>query len=56
MALDATTRGREGEAEVQQTEIGGSQSPIDLDELVEKAWQKLLHKLTIEQERRGYSR
>ena len=29
---------------------------IDLDEVVEKAWQKLLLKLTIEQERRGYSR
>ena len=29
---------------------------IDLDELVEKAWQKLMRKLTIEQERRGYTR
>jgi hypothetical protein len=29
---------------------------IDLDELVEKAWQKLRRKLTIEQERRGYTR
>lgn len=29
---------------------------IDLDELVEKAWQKLMFKLTVEQERRGYSR
>jgi len=26
---------------------------IDLDEVVEKAWQKLMRKLTIEQERRG---
>jgi len=30
-----------------------SKQQIDLDELVEKAWQKLMRKLTIEQERRG---
>ena len=29
---------------------------IDLDEMVEKAWQKLMRKLTIERERRGYTR
>jgi hypothetical protein len=29
---------------------------IDLDELVEKAWQKLMRKLTVERERRGYTR
>lgn len=29
---------------------------IDLDELVEKAWRKLMRKLIIEQERRGYTR
>jgi hypothetical protein len=29
---------------------------IDLDELVEKAWHKLMRKLTIEHERRGYAR
>ena len=34
----------------------GAQPQIDLDELVEKAWQKIMRKLTIEQERRGYSR
>jgi hypothetical protein len=48
--------GRAEEAEVHQADIGGSQSRIDLDELVEKAWQKLMHRLRIEQERRGYSR
>src|SRR5215467_14248686 len=30
-----------------------SKQQIDLDELVDKAWQKLMRKLTIEQERRG---
>ena len=34
----------------------GVQPKIDLDEIVEKAWQKLMRKLTIEQERRGYTR
>ncbi|HEY7560391.1 MAG TPA: hypothetical protein VIH18_36925 [Candidatus Binatia bacterium] len=29
---------------------------VDLDTLVEKTWQKLLRKLTIERERRGYTR
>ena len=29
---------------------------MDIDELVEKAWQKIMRKLTIEQERRGYTR
>lgn len=29
---------------------------IDLDEIVEKAWQKLMRKLTVERERRGYTR
>ena len=33
-----------------------AQPQIDLDEIVEKAWEKLMRKLTIEQERRGYSR
>jgi hypothetical protein len=31
-------------------------APVDLDELVEKAWQTLMRRLTIEQERRGYTR
>jgi hypothetical protein len=43
-------------AEVLNTETGASRPQIDLDELVEKAWQKLMRKLTIEQERRGYTR
>jgi hypothetical protein len=34
----------------------GAQQKIDLDEIVEKAWQKLMRKLTIERERRGYTR
>jgi hypothetical protein len=55
-ALGTTMTGRAEEAEVHQADIGGSQSRIDLDELVEKAWQKLMHRLRIEQERRGYSR
>jgi hypothetical protein len=29
---------------------------MDIDELVDKAWQKIMRKLTIEQERRGYTR
>ncbi len=33
-----------------------SRPPIDLDELIEKAWPKLMRKFTIEQERRGYTR
>jgi hypothetical protein len=44
-------------------ERGGAEAPaaaakrnVDLDELVEKAWQKLMRKLTIEHERRGYAR
>jgi hypothetical protein len=45
-----------GEPKAIGTEKGASAAPIDLDELVEKAWQKLMRKLTIEQERRGYSR
>jgi hypothetical protein len=34
----------------------GAKPQIDLDELVEKAWQKLMRKVAIEQERRGYTR
>ena len=34
----------------------GAQPKIDLDEIVEKAWQKLMRKLTVERERRGYTR
>ncbi len=29
---------------------------MEIDELVDKAWQKIMRKLTIEQERRGYTR
>jgi hypothetical protein len=35
---------------------GGSPTQVDIDDLVEKAWRKLLHKLTVEQERRGWTR
>jgi hypothetical protein len=38
------------------TPTATSKPQIDLDELVEKAWQKLMRKLTKEQERRGYLR
>jgi hypothetical protein len=41
------------ESEALETETGAPRAQIDLDELVEKAWQKLMHKLTIELERRG---
>jgi hypothetical protein len=34
----------------------GAKTQIDLDELVEKTWQKLMRKVAIEQERRGYTR
>jgi len=44
------------ESGVLETKTGASQPQIDLDELTEKAWQKLMRKLTIEQERRGYTR
>jgi hypothetical protein len=44
------------ETGVVETPTAASKPQIDLDELVEKAWQKLMRKLTIEQERRGYSR
>ena len=44
--------GRE-EAKVLETRTGASQTQADLDELIEQVWQKLMHKLTIEQERRG---
>jgi hypothetical protein len=35
------------------TVSGASQGQVDLDELVEKAWDKLMRKLSVEQERRG---
>jgi hypothetical protein len=38
---------------IAETQTRSSQAQIDLDELVEKTWQKLMDKLTIEQERRG---
>jgi hypothetical protein len=43
-------------ARVGGTQAAASNAPIDLDELVDRAWQKLMHKVTIEQERRGYTR
>ena len=59
-AMSAVGGGRPLRAEV---DVRGAQAPapgakpqIDLDELVEKAWQKLMRKVTIEQERRGYTR
>src|SRR5262245_14197935 len=36
--------------------VGASNRPVDLDELVDRAWQKLMRKVSIEQERRGYAR
>jgi hypothetical protein len=54
--LGTTQTGSAEKAAVLNTETGASRSQIDLDELVEKAWQKLMRKLTIEQERRGYTR
>jgi len=44
--------GRE-EAKVLETRTSASQTQADLDELSEQVWQKLMHKLMIEQERRG---
>jgi len=41
------------EARVLATRTGASQTQADLDELSEQVWQKLMHKLMIEQERRG---
>jgi hypothetical protein len=43
-------------ARVGGTKADASDARIDLDELVDRAWQKLMHKVTIEQERRGYTR
>ncbi len=36
-----------------ETGADSSQAPVDLEELVEKTWQKIMRKLVIEQERRG---
>ena len=41
---------------MRQAQTNASQALIDLDELVEKAWLKLMRKFAIEQERRGYIR
>jgi hypothetical protein len=48
--------GAREEAAAGATETGASPAQIDLDELMDKVWQQFMHKLTIEQERRGYSR
>jgi hypothetical protein len=37
-------------------QTSASQAQMDVDELAEQVWQKLMHKMTIEQERRGYTR
>jgi len=37
------------------TRTAASQTQADLDELSEQVWQKLMRKLMIEQERRGYT-
>jgi len=55
-AAAATPIGNGKEPGVREMKTEASPPPIDLDELVEKAWQKLMHKLTIEQERRGCTR
>jgi hypothetical protein len=44
------------DARVGRTQAGASNGRIDLDELVERTWQKLMRKVAIEQERRGYTR
>ena len=49
--LDAAAEIRDVEAPT-----AAPNAPVDLDELVEKAWQTLMRRLTVEQERRGYTR
>ncbi len=39
-----------------QLATGNTQAALDLDELVEKTWLKIMRKLTIERERRGHSK
>jgi len=51
LQAEAITSGATGDAN-----ITSSQSQIDLEEVVEKVWQKLMFKVTIEQERRGNAR
>jgi hypothetical protein len=54
----ATAAQSEASAQKNTSETTGTtpHSQIDLDELVEKAWQKLMLKVTIERERRGGTR
>ena len=49
--VGAVVAARMGDAQA-----GAANAPIDLDELVDRAWQKLMDRVTIEQERRGYTR
>ena len=42
------------EARPTEAETGAPQAAIDMDELVEKTWLKIMRKLTIERERRGH--
>jgi len=48
--------GNREESRAPQTNADPVAAQMDIDELVEKAWQKIMRKLTIEQERRGYTR
>jgi hypothetical protein len=52
----ALPSGSEEETAAVATPTSASQAQVDTDELVEKVWQQLMYKLTIEQERRGYTR
>jgi hypothetical protein len=44
------------EARAAEIRAGAPAAPIDLDALVDRAWHKLMLRVTIERERRGYTR
>jgi hypothetical protein len=54
----STAERQRGDEEAGGVETGthAAQAQIDLDELMDKVWQKLMRNLTIEQERRGWTR
>ncbi|MGH8591462.1 MAG: hypothetical protein ACREXX_19740 [Gammaproteobacteria bacterium] len=58
--LDGAPMGRTGETPNPpagpRAQPGAAAAQVDMDELIEKAWSAFLQKLTVEQERRGYSR
>jgi len=55
-AAGAAFIGGRAEPRAPQANADPAAAQMDIDELVEKAWRKLMRRLTIEQERRGYSR